>query len=61
MTGTVTVHVPGGTGGETLAGIVPPVKVTVVAVVETVPPQVVVAAPATCNGAGKLSVKVAPV
>jgi hypothetical protein len=61
VTGTVTVHVPGGAGGEALAGIVPPVNVTVVVVVETVPPQVVAAGPATSRGVGRLSVKVAPV
>ena len=46
------------------AGIVPPARLTLVGVVETVPggtPQVLLAAPLTINGAGKLSVTAAPV
>jgi hypothetical protein len=58
-TGMVTVHEPG--FATVPAGMVPPVKVTEVAVVEIVPPQVVVTVPATVKGAGKLSVKVTPV
>ena len=43
------------------AGIVPPVKLTEVVVVDTVPPQVLVLTLTTVNGAGKLSVKFTPV
>ena len=45
------------------AGIVPPANVTLVAVVETVPggTQVLVAAPLTVNGVGRLSVTFTPV
>ena len=59
MTGTVIVHVPGVV--ILPAGIVPPVSVTLVGVVETVPPQVVVAVPATVMGLGRLSVTFTPV
>lgn len=61
VTGTEIVQVP---GVATLpAGIVPPVNVTLLAVVVTVPggTQVLVAVPATVNGVGKLSVTFTPV
>ena len=48
VTWTVIVQVPGGVGGDELAGIVPPLKETVRGcVMVTVPPQVVVADPPT--------------
>lgn len=48
VTWTVIVQVPGGVGGDELAGIVPPVNATVRGwEMDTVPPQVVVADPAT--------------
>lgn len=46
------------------AGIVPPARLTLVDVVESVPggtPQVLLAAPLTINGLGKLSVTFTPV
>ena len=43
------------------AGMVPPVKVTLLDVVETVPPQVFAVTFTTVNGLGKLSVKFTPV
>ena len=43
------------------AGIVPPAKLILVDVVETVPPHVLFVTPTTVNGAGKLSVKFTPV
>ena len=39
----------------------PPVKLTEVAVVEVVPPQVLAVTLTTVNGAGKLSIKFTPV
>jgi hypothetical protein len=62
VTGTEIVQVPGVV--ILPAGIVPPARVTLVGVVETVPggtPQVLLAAPLTVNGAGKLSVTFTPV
>ncbi len=50
MTVTVTVHEP-------LAGIAPPVNVTLDAPTVTVPPQVVLALPETCMPLGKESVR----
>ena len=48
VTWTVIVQVPGGVGGDELAGIVPPLRVSVRGcVMDTVPPQVVVADPST--------------
>ena len=48
VTWTVIVQLPTGVGGVALAGIVPPVKLTVRGrVVETVPPHVVAAEPST--------------
>jgi hypothetical protein len=48
VTWTVTRQLPTGVGGVALAGIVPPVKVTVRGrVVETVPPHVEVSVPGT--------------
>jgi len=62
VTGTEIVHVP---GVDTLpAGMVPPVRLTLVEVVESVPggtPQVLVAVPLTTNGLGKSSVTLTPV
>jgi hypothetical protein len=43
------------------AGIVPPVKLTALAVREAVPPQEFAVTPTGVNGAGKLSVKFTPV
>ena len=43
------------------AGIVPPAKLMLVDVVETVPPHVFAVTLTTVNGAGKLSVKFTPV
>jgi len=61
VTGTEIVQVPGVV--MLPAGMVPPAKVTLVAVVVTVPggTQVLVAAPLTTNGLGKLSVTFTPV
>lgn len=61
VTGTEIVQVPG--VAMLPAGMVPPANVTLVAVVETVPGgiQVLVAAPLTVSGAGKLSVTFTPV
>lgn len=61
VTGTEIVQVPGVV--MLPAGMTPPVKVTLVAVVVTVPggTQVLVAAPLTVNGLGKLSVTFTPV
>jgi hypothetical protein len=48
VTWTVIVQVPGGVGGDELAGIVPPLRVSVRGcVMDTVPPQVVAADPST--------------
>lgn len=60
VTGTEMVHVPRAVGLP--AGMVPPLKLTLVDVEVTDPPQVlVIVAPATTvNGAGRLSVKAAP-
>jgi hypothetical protein len=61
VTGTEIVQVP---GLVTLpAGMVPPIRLTLVDVVETVPGgmQVLVAAPLTTNGLGKVSVTLTPV
>ena len=61
VTGTEIVHVPGVV--MLPGGITPPARVTLFAVVETVPggTQVLVAAPLTTNGVGKLSVTFTPV
>ena len=61
VTGTEIVQVPGVV--MLPAGITPPARVTLVAVVVTVPggTQVLVAAPLTVNGLGKLSVTFTPV
>ena len=59
VTGTEMVQVPMAAGLP--AGIVPPDNVTALLVVETVPPHVVVAVPATISGVGKLSVRLVPV
>lgn len=59
VTGTEIVQVPRLVGLP--AGMVPPERVTEAVVVVTVPPQVVVADPATINGVGKLSVTLTPV
>lgn len=61
VTGTEIVHVPGVV--MLPAGMVPPVRVTLLVVVETVPGgiQVEVAVPATTNGVGRLSVTLTPV
>lgn len=59
VTGTEISQVPMAVGLPT--GIVPPVRVTDDAVVVTVPPQVVVAVPATIIGVGRLSVTPTPV
>jgi hypothetical protein len=59
VTSTEIVQVPGAVGLP--AGIVPPVKLTEVAVVEVVPPHVFAVTLTTVNGAGKLSVKFTPV
>jgi hypothetical protein len=57
VTRTVIVQLPGGLGGVALAGIVPPVKETVRGnVVDTVPPQVVVADPLTTDRAAPVRV-----
>lgn len=67
MTCTVIVQVPTGVGGIALAGIVPPVRVTVRgAVTETVPPQVVDSEPLTIvifvlGVEGRVSVMFTPV
>src|SRR5512142_1130463 len=53
------VQVPGVVGLP--AGIVPPVKLILVEVVETVPPHVFAVTLTTVNGAGKLSIKFTPV
>src|SRR6266487_1806186 len=54
------VHVPGAV--VLPAGMVPPVKLTVVdGVMETEPPQVFAVTPTAVNGEGKLSVKFTPV
>jgi hypothetical protein len=61
VTGTEMVQVPGVV--ILPAGMVPPARVTLVAVVETFPggTQVLVAAPLRVNGLGKLSVTFTPV
>lgn len=59
VTGTEITQVPKAVGLP--AGMVPPANVTVLVVVETVPPQVVVAVPATIIGVGRLSVTFTPV
>ena len=59
VTRTETMQVPGAVGLP--AGIVPPTKLILVDVVETVPPHVFVVTLTTVNGAGKLSVKFTPV
>jgi hypothetical protein len=59
VTGTEIVQVPKFVGLP--AGIVPPVRLTEFAVVETVPPHVVVAVPATIKGLGRVSVTSTPV
>jgi len=61
VTGTEIVQVPGVL--VLPAGIVPPARLTLVDVVETVPggTHVLVAAPFTTNGLGKLSVTFTPV
>jgi len=61
VTGTEIVHVPGVV--MLPAGMMPPARVTLVDVVETVPggTQVLLAAPLTINGLGKLSVTFTPV
>jgi hypothetical protein len=59
VTGTEIVHVPGVV--MLPAGMVPPVRVTLFVVVVTLPPQVVVAVPATTNGGGRVSVTLTPV
>jgi hypothetical protein len=59
VTRTEIVQVPGAV--ELPAGIVPPAKLILVDVVETIPPHVFVVTLTTVNGAGKLSVKFTPV
>jgi hypothetical protein len=61
VTGTEIVQLPGVV--MLPAGITPPAKVTLLAVVVTLPGgiQVLVAAPFTVNGLGKLSVTLTPV
>jgi hypothetical protein len=59
VTWTEIVQVPGLVGLP--AGIVPPAKLILVDVVETVPPHVFAVTLTTVNGAGKLSVKFTPV
>ena len=62
--GTVTVTIIRQVPGVVMlpAGMVPPVRVTLVGVVETVPGGThVLVAPFTTNGAGKLSVTFTPV
>lgn len=59
VTWTEIVQVPSEVGLP--AGIVPPVKLTLFAVVEVVPPQVFPVTPTTVKGAGRLSVKSTPV
>ena len=65
VTRTLIVQVPGGLGGVALAGMVPPVKVIVreSTDMDTVPPQVVVADPATADreAPGKVSDMLTPV
>ena len=59
VTGTDIVHVPGVVALP--AGMVPPTNMIEVAVVEVVPPQVFDVTLTGVNGAGKISVKRAPV
>jgi hypothetical protein len=59
VTRTEMVQVPGVAGLP--AGMVPPVKLTELVVVEIVPPQVFAVTSTTVNGAGKSSVKFTPV